>query len=79
MANHFFVSCAIKVRKASYSKIGNEHHEYDRADTMFEKIFKIENNQKAHKFNFKHIWHIMNKHPRLKLEIVHRSVYKIQV
>ncbi|KAF6172179.1 hypothetical protein GIB67_024801 [Kingdonia uniflora] len=64
MTNCFFVYCIIKVRKANYSGIENEHHEYDRAYIMFEKTFKTENNQKPHKFGFKHIWHIMNKHPR---------------
>ncbi|KAF6144977.1 hypothetical protein GIB67_013328, partial [Kingdonia uniflora] len=67
----FFASCVIKVHEANHSGIGNEHHEYDRADTMFEKTFKIENNRKPHKFGFKHIWHIMKKHPRWNSEIVH--------
>ncbi|KAF6161435.1 hypothetical protein GIB67_009314, partial [Kingdonia uniflora] len=75
----FFVSCVIKVREANHSGIGNEHHEYDRADTMFEKMFKTGNNRKPHKFGFKHIWHIMKKHPRWNPEIVHRIVHEMQV
>ncbi|KAF6137584.1 hypothetical protein GIB67_031863, partial [Kingdonia uniflora] len=75
----FFLSCAIKVCEANYSGIENEHHEYDRADTMFEKMFKTENNQKPHKFGFKHIWHIINKHQKWNLEIAHRSVHEMQV
>ncbi|KAF6147640.1 hypothetical protein GIB67_031631, partial [Kingdonia uniflora] len=35
-----FVSCVFKVCKANYNGIGNGHHEYDRADTMFEKRLK---------------------------------------
>ncbi|KAF6166231.1 hypothetical protein GIB67_031015, partial [Kingdonia uniflora] len=75
----FFVSCVIKVREAKYSGIGNEHHEYDRADTMFEKLFKTENNRKPHKFSFKHFWHILNKHPKWNPEMVHRSIHEMQV
>ncbi|KAF6177143.1 hypothetical protein GIB67_025480, partial [Kingdonia uniflora] len=73
----FFVSCVIKVCETNYSEIRNEHHEYDCADTMFEKTFKTENNRKPHKFGFKHIWHIMNKHPRWNSKIIHRSVHEI--
>ncbi|KAF6145922.1 hypothetical protein GIB67_010968 [Kingdonia uniflora] len=32
----FFVSCVIKVREANHSGIGNESHEYDRADTIIQ-------------------------------------------
>ncbi|KAF6152188.1 hypothetical protein GIB67_019410 [Kingdonia uniflora] len=56
--------CVIKVYVANYKGIGNEHHEYDHVDTMIEKTFKTENNEIPHKFGFKHILHIMNKHPR---------------
>ncbi|KAF6171568.1 hypothetical protein GIB67_018092, partial [Kingdonia uniflora] len=73
----FFVSCAIKVREEKYSGIENEHPEYDRADTMFEKTFKTKNNQKPHKFGFKHIWRIMKKHSRWNPEIVHRSIHEM--
>ncbi|KAF6164603.1 hypothetical protein GIB67_032831, partial [Kingdonia uniflora] len=73
------MSCVVKVREANYSRIGNKHHEYDCADTMFEKTFKTENNRKPHKFGFKHIWHIMNKHPKWNPEIIRRSVHEMQV
>ncbi|KAF6147212.1 hypothetical protein GIB67_039342, partial [Kingdonia uniflora] len=79
MANHFFVSFVIKVCEPNYSGIGNEHYEYDRANTMFVKIYKTENKQKTHKFGFKYIWHIMNKHLKCNSEIVHRSVHEIEV